>query len=81
MAKVLTTAYSGLSELDAYAICFAGFYNGIEGAPTPVDLIISSIISQRINSKFGVNFTKNQLAELGRDYSEGGTKGVRRSCN
>lgn len=81
MASALKTAYSTLSEFNAYAICFAGFFNGIEGTASPADIAFSQVIAKIISQKFGVSYTNSQLAAFGRQYTEAGTKGTRNDCN
>ena len=81
MANSLRTAYTSLSEFDAYAMCFAGFFNGVEGNPTPQDIAFSLIIGKKISQKFGVPFTNTQIAAYGREYTQTGTKGLRGTCN
>lgn len=81
MANSLKTAYPLLSEFDAYAICFAGFFNGVEGNPTPQDIAFSLVIGKKIAQKFGVPYTNTQIAAFGREYTQSGTKGLRGTCN
>jgi hypothetical protein len=81
MANALKSAYPSLSNFDAHAICFAGFYNGIEGTPDPVQLTVAEIISKKIREKFRNNHTKEELANYGREYTESGTRGTRIPCN
>ena len=81
MALSLTAAYPSLTQFDAYTMCFAGFFNGVDHNPTPVDIAFSLIIAKRISQKFGVGYTNTQLADLGRRYTETGTLGTRSACN
>jgi hypothetical protein len=81
MANALMTAYPSLPEFDAYAICFAGFYNGVEGSPTAAEIAFSSLVAKKITQKFGVQYNYSQLANFGRQYTEVGTKGTRVICN
>lgn len=81
MANSLMAAYPSLPELDAYAMCFTGFFNGMEGSPSPEEIAFSLLIAKKISQKFGVAYSNTQLANLGRQYAETGTKGLRGSCN
>jgi uncharacterized membrane protein YgcG len=81
MANSLMIAYPSLSEFDAYAMCFAGFYGGIEGSPSAEDIVISRMVAKKIRTKFLVSYTDLEIADFGWKYTEIGTKGLRGKCN
>jgi hypothetical protein len=81
MVNTLRVAYPTLSEFNAYAICFTGFFNGIEGNPTPSDLAFSHLIALEINRKFNVALSNAQIAAMGDQFTEHGTAGTRGLCN
>lgn len=81
MANSLMAAYPSLPEFDAYAMCFAGFFNGIEGSPSPEDKVFSLLVAKKITQKFNVSYNDQQLADFGRQYTETGSKGLRNTCN
>jgi hypothetical protein len=80
MATSLTAAYPSLSLYDAYAMCYAGFNNGIDG--NVPDLTLMIIMLKEIKNKTN-NFTitEQDLIQRGEQYMQNGTLGLRQSCN
>jgi hypothetical protein len=80
MALGLTTVYPGLSLYDAYAMCYAGFNNGIDGNPASASLLYVMLreIKRKLNNP---SVNAQQLISRGEEYTETGTKGLRQSCN
>ena len=80
MATSLTAAYPSLSLYDAYAMCYAGFNNGIDGNAPDVALML--IMLKEVKNKTN-NFaiTAQDLIQKGEQYMHTGTLGLRQSCN
>jgi hypothetical protein len=82
MVTSLSASHPSLSLFNAYAICFAGFYNGVESAPKPEEIALSRVIRKIINEKFNQTFgTNEELADFGRAFTDTGTSGTRAPCN
>lgn len=43
IANSLMASYPSLPELDVYAICFPGFFNGVEGNPHPQNMLFLNL--------------------------------------
>jgi hypothetical protein len=68
-----------LSTYDAYAICYRGFANSIDGQ-TPNDAFLN-VMLKAVRTKLN-NFTikKEDLVNRGEKYTELGTLGTRSGC-
>jgi hypothetical protein len=80
MASSLTSAYAGLSMYDAYAICYTGFNNGIDGNGASAALLYLMLkkVKQKLNNQ-AIN--AQQLITRGEEFTDIGTAGIRTGCN
>lgn len=78
MAQSLKILYPALTDLQAYSMEYASFYNNA----STYDDKVAEVVRNEINKKFSVNYMTNlELADLGATFDHLGTAGTRVNCN
>lgn len=78
MAQSLKLLYPNLTDLQAYSMEYASFYNNV----STYDDKVAELVRNEINKKFSVNYMTNlELADFGATFDHLGTAGTRVNCN